>query len=182
MPTSARRRAEFRPHLLDLLEHHARDVARNDQDDIDELHQILKRHLDDLSPAQGEILVESFFEEGKRADIAARRGMTESTYDDHRQTAFKALRESLAVDVEVSAAIDRSIWYDHLEELIERRVVRLRGCSSSKKGKCLNSEGKRRYARGERPYARGERRNVNLVECHFTSTAALCTHRASRID
>lgn len=49
---------------LDLLEHHARDVARNDQDDIDELHQILKRHLDDLSPAQGEILVESFFEEG----------------------------------------------------------------------------------------------------------------------
>ena len=161
---------------LDLLEHHARDVARNDQDDIDELHQILKRHLDDLSPAQGEILVERFFEEGKRADIAARRGIIESSYDNHRQTAFKA-RESLAADVEVSTGIDRSIWYDHLEELIERRAVRLRGCSSSKKGKCLNSEGKRGNSEGKRRYARGERRNVNLVECHFTSTAALCTRR-----
>jgi DNA-directed RNA polymerase specialized sigma24 family protein len=156
-------------------------ASRRDQDDLDQLHQILELHLDDLSDAQREILVESFFEAGKRADIAARRGITKSTYDNHRQAAFKALRESLALDVEVSTGIDRSIWYDHVEELLERRAARLRGLSSSKKGKRsnpkresanpegkrdnpegkrANPEGKRANLEGRRRNPRGERRNV----------------------
>jgi hypothetical protein len=134
-------------------------AARREQDDVEQLRHILERHLDDLSHAQREILVESFFDEEKRADIAARRGMTESTYDNHRQAAFRALRESLAVDVEASTDIDRSIWYDRVEELIERRAARLRGHSSSKKGKRSNSKGKRGNARGEGTNAEGKRGN-----------------------
>src|SRR5690348_7854010 len=117
-----------------------RPRPRRDQDDVDLLHQILELHRDDPSQAPHAILAASSFEEGKRADIAARRGITDSTDDNHRQAAFKALRDSLAADVEVSTAIDRSIWYDHVEELIERQAARLRGRSSSKKGKRGNSE------------------------------------------
>jgi Zn-finger nucleic acid-binding protein len=162
--------------------------SRREQDDVEQLRHILERHLDKLSQARREILVESFFGEGKRADIAARRGITVSTYDNHRQAAFKALRESLAADVEASTGIDRSIWYDRVEELIERRAARLRGGSSSDKhklskvrgkggtsrGEGANSEderassedeganlqGARDNARGERRHAEGERRAV----------------------
>src|SRR5204863_2086839 len=37
-------------------------VARREQDEVEQLRQILERHLDDLSEPQREILVESFFE------------------------------------------------------------------------------------------------------------------------
>jgi RNA polymerase sigma factor (sigma-70 family) len=131
-------------------------AARREQDDIDELRRILEVHLDGLSQAQREILVESFFNEGKRADIAARRGITVSTYDNHRQAAFKALRESLAADVEASTGIDRSIWYDRIEELIERRASRLRGRSSSKKGKRPPYEGKHGTSEGESGTSEGK--------------------------
>jgi RNA polymerase sigma factor (sigma-70 family) len=148
-------------------------AARRDQDDVNQLHQILKRHLDDRSQAQREILVERFYKEGKRADIAARRGISASTYDNHRQAAFKALRDSLAADVNKSTGVDRSIWYDRIEELIERRAAREQGRSASTKGKRSSSEGKsgtfegkgrnpggkRRNSRGERRNSRGERRN-----------------------
>ena len=133
--------------------------VRRDKDDLNGLHYILRTHMEDLSQTQREILVESFFKEEKRADIAARRGITESTYDNHRQAAFKALRESLAVDVEVSTGIDRSAWYDLVEELIERRAASLRGRSSSKKGKRPNLERKRGNLEGKRRNPRGERRN-----------------------
>jgi len=149
-------------------------TVSRDKDDLNGLHYILRNHMEDLSQTQREILVESFFKEEKRADIAARRGITESTYDNHRQAAFKALRESLAVDVEVSTGIDRSTWYDLVEELIERRAASLRGRSSSKKGKRPNSErkggnlerkrgnpeDKRVNLEGKRRNPRGERRNV----------------------
>ena len=142
-------------------------AARRKQDSVVQLHQILKLHLYGLSKAQREILVESFFDEAKRADIAARRGITESTYDNHRQAAFKALRESLTADVEAAIGVDRSIWYDLIEELIERRAARLDGRSSSKKGKGDNSAGKRGNSEGKRGNSedearnsRGERRNV----------------------
>ena len=135
-------------------------AARREQDDVEQLHEILELHLDSLSEAQREILVESFFEEGKRADIAARRGITESTYDNHRQAAFKALRDSLAAVVEGSTGFDRSLWYDRVEELIERYAARLQGRFSSKKGKRSNSGGKRGNSRRERRNSRGERRKV----------------------
>jgi RNA polymerase sigma factor (sigma-70 family) len=151
-------------------------AARRDQDDVDQLHQLLELHLDDLSQAQREILVESFFEEEKRADIAARRGITESTYDNHRQAAFKALRDSLAADVEASTGIDRSIWYDHVEELIERRAARLRGRSSSKKGKRPTSEGKRGNSEGKRRNARGERRAVESERRAVKGERSNCAH------
>ena len=146
--------------------------------------------MEDLSQTQREILVESFFKEEKRADIAARRGITESTYDNHRQAAFKALRESLAVDVEVSTGIDRSTWYDLVEELIERRAARLRGRSSSNKGKRPTSEGKRGNSEGKRGNserkrgnsegkrrnARGERRAVESERRAVKGERSNCAH------
>lgn len=80
-----------------------------------------------------------------------------STDDNHRQAAFKALHDSFAADVEASTGIDRSIWYDRVEDLIERRAARLRGCSSSKKGKRSTSEGKRSTSGGKRGTFRGKR-------------------------
>ena len=161
-------------------------MARREQDEVEQLRQILERHLDDLSEPQREILVESFFEGGKRADIAAHRGITVSTYDNHRQAAFKALRESLAAEAKASTGIDRSIWYDRVEELIERRAARLQDRSSSKKGKSSTSKanapaleanasasegirdssrgdahsGERANSEGERGNSRDERRHV----------------------
>ena len=38
-------------------------AARHEQDDVDQLHQILELHLDNLSQAEREIVVERFFEE-----------------------------------------------------------------------------------------------------------------------
>jgi hypothetical protein len=135
-------------------------TSRREQDDVEQLRHILERHLDNLSQARREILVESFFGEGKRADIAARRGITVSTYDNHRQAAFKALRESLTADVEASTGVDRSIWYDRVEELIERRAARLRGGSSSDKHKLSNVKGKGGTSRGEGANSKGKRGNA----------------------
>jgi len=132
-------------------------ASRREQDDVGELRHILDRHLDRLAQRQREILVESFLEQEKRADIAARLGITLSTYDSHRHAALEALRKSLAAEVKASRGADRSIWYDRIEELISLRAARLRDRSSSKKGKGSSAEGKGASSRGEGVSAEGIR-------------------------
>jgi len=134
-------------------------IERREKDDLDELNRILRAHLADLSPTQREIIDETFFMKRKRAVVAARRGISPSTYDNHLQAAFRALRESMTDVVDVSTDVDRSVWYDRIEELRERHAVKRLRRVSAKKGKRSTSGGERSNLEGERSNLGGERSN-----------------------
>ena len=125
-------------------------TQRRDKDDLDALHQILQNHLEDLSQMQYEIIVETFFEKRKRAEIAARHGISVSTYDNHLQAAFRSLRGSLKGVVDIARGMDISPWYDLVDELLERHVAAQRHRVSRKKGERSNCEGERSTATRER--------------------------------
>ena len=52
------------------------------------------------------------------------------TYDDHLSTAFRSLRHPLTHDVDVRSNVDRSLWYDLIEELRERGAAARLRCAS----------------------------------------------------
>lgn len=131
-------------------------VERRPEDDIPRLHQILRSHLPDLPPMQRRTIEETFFKERKRAAVAASLGISVKTYDCHLQAAYCSLRHLLTQDALAFTEINRSGWYDLIEELRERydavSVVRV----SRKKGKRSTSEHERSMSRGERPNAGDE--------------------------
>jgi DNA-directed RNA polymerase specialized sigma subunit len=57
------------------------------------LHSILCNHLEDLSETEREIIHDTYFEEQSREEIAARRGISLNTYDNHRKAACRKLRD-----------------------------------------------------------------------------------------
>jgi len=134
-------------------------AARHAKDDIEELYHILQSHLDDLSQMQREIIEETYFERRKRAEIAARHGISVYTYDNHLQAAFRTLRDSMEQVVDISADLDRPHWYDVIERLIERHAAARLRRVSGKKGKRSTSEGKRSNSEGERSNSAHERGN-----------------------
>lgn len=149
-------------------------TERHPKEDLDELHQILRSHLEDLSPMQTAIVVETFFEKRKRAEVAARHGISVSTYDNHLQAAFRALRASFKGVVEIASGIDMPPWYDVVEDLCDRydarqqrRMLRKKEKRSSIEGKRGNSEGKRRNLEGERANSGGERANSGGERSNF---------------
>jgi RNA polymerase sigma factor (sigma-70 family) len=116
-------------------------AERRAKDDAGELDQILRCHLPDLSRMQREIIVETFFEKRKRAEVARRLGISVKTYDNHLQAAFRSLRQLLAKDADEFTNVDRSVWYDLIEALRERyEAARLR-MPSGKRGNGSTTDG-----------------------------------------
>ena len=108
------------------------------QDNIDSLDQMLRCHLSDLPPMQRHIVFATFFENRKRADVSHRLGISVKTYDNHLQAAFRSLRHLLARDAELYTEVDRSHWYDMIEELRER-YESARKSSRSRKGLSIST-------------------------------------------
>jgi RNA polymerase sigma factor (sigma-70 family) len=145
--------------------------ARNDQgeydapapperrpvDDAQELRKILRAWLPDLTPMQRRIVHETFFKGRKRAAVADRLGISVKTYDCHLQKAFDSLRHFLFQEALAYCEVDRSAWYDLIEELRERydsaRVLRV----SRKKGKRSTTRHERSTSEGERSNAAPKR-------------------------
>lgn len=95
-------------------------VELRDKDRADELDQMLRCHLPTLPRMQRQVIEETFFEGRKRAEVAQRLGISVNTYDNHLQAGFRALRHLLSKDADVFTEVDRSVWYDLIEELRER--------------------------------------------------------------
>jgi RNA polymerase sigma factor (sigma-70 family) len=95
-------------------------VELRDKDRADELDQMLRCHLPTLPRMQRQVVEETFFQGRKRAEVAQRLGISVNTYDNHLQAGFRALRHLLSKDADVFTEVDRSVWYDLIEELRER--------------------------------------------------------------
>jgi hypothetical protein len=79
------------------------------------------------------------------------------TCDNHLQAAFRSLRHLLTQDAEVFIHVDRSLWFDRVEELRERYAATRLRRDSGKKGESSNSEGERSILEGERSSSARER-------------------------
>jgi len=64
-----------------------------------------------------------------------RRGISESTYDNDLQAAYRSLRTGMMAVVETSTDFDRPYWYDLVETLNGRHTARELRRTSRKKGK-----------------------------------------------
>jgi hypothetical protein len=118
--------------------------------DLGELRHNLESHLDDLAPMQRVVMVETFFEERTRAEVAQCHGISTCTYDNHLQAAFRSLRHPLTQDADASTSVDRSFWYDRIEELCEGYAATRRRRASAKKGEPSNFEGDRSNSEHDR--------------------------------
>jgi hypothetical protein len=67
------------------------------------------------------------------------------------------LREQLAQVVELFTGVDRSLWYDFIEELCERHAAACPRRASGKRGKRSTSEGERSKIEGDRSNIEGDR-------------------------
>jgi RNA polymerase sigma factor (sigma-70 family) len=116
----------------DKEEHDAPAPAETrDKDTTDALDQILRGHLADLSRMQRQVVLDTFLEGHKRAESARRLGIRVKTYDSHLQAAFRKLRHLLSIDADTYTEVDRSVWYDLVEELRERyEASRIRDVAS----------------------------------------------------
>jgi hypothetical protein len=126
---------------------------------LGELRHNLESHLDDLSPMQRVVMVETFFAERQRAEVAQCHGISPSTYANHLQAVFRTRRASLQGVVDYLWDIEVPPWYDGVEELIERRAAAQRHRLSRKNGKRSSCGGKRANSGGERANSRGDRSN-----------------------
>jgi DNA-binding CsgD family transcriptional regulator len=131
-------------------------VPRRPLDDLDTLNTILRSQLDKLSPAQREIIEETFLEGRTRAQIVARRGMSTSTHDNHLQAAYRALRRAMMDVVKTSKGADRPSWYDLVEVLNERHAAKQLRRTSCEKGKRSTSQHERSSSQHERSSFTGE--------------------------
>ena len=138
-------------------------TVRRAHDDLDGLHYILHSHMEELSQTQREIIVETYFEGQSREEIAARRGISLSTYDNHRKAACQKLRDSLTAVADFSTDIDLPDWFDRVGEMSKRHAARLRRRASREKvnpstsgGDRSNSRGDRSNFEGDRSYSRGD--------------------------
>jgi hypothetical protein len=91
--------------------------------------------------------------------VAQRPGISVHTYDNHLQTASPSLRHLLTRGAEVFTDVDRSLWYDFIEELCERDEAACLRRVSGKKGKRSTSRGDRSNFEGDRSNFEGDRSN-----------------------
>ena len=85
-----------------------------------------------------------------------RRGISTSTYDNHLQAAYRALRTAMMKVVKTSKGADRPSWYDLVEVLNERHAAKQRRRTSCEKGKRSTSQHKRSSSQHERSSFKGE--------------------------
>jgi len=81
-------------------------TVRRAADDLEGPHDVLHGHMDDLSETQRETIDETHFQEERRHKIAARRGITMNTDDNHRKAACRLLCDSMTAVVDFSTDID----------------------------------------------------------------------------
>jgi RNA polymerase sigma factor (sigma-70 family) len=156
-----------------------------EKDRPDELNQMLRCHLSALPRMQRQVVDETFLGGKKRADIARRLGISVNTYDNHLQAGFRALRHLLSQDADIFTDVDRSVWYDLIEELRERyegsrarRVSRRpRELSTSERDLSNSARDLSRSAR-DVPNSEGAAANSERA----TSNAARDGDKSSRID
>ncbi len=106
-------------------------------------------HIEELTPAQREIIDETFFDGRTRAPIVKHRGISESTYDNHLQGADGALRKRMMEVVETSTDVDRPCWYDLVGISNGRHAARQLRRTSCKKDKRFTSQHERSSFTGE---------------------------------
>lgn len=124
--------------------------VRRAQDDLDVLHYILRSHMQDLSQTEREIIDEAYFQGLSRDEIAARRGISLYTYDNHRKAACAKLRDSMTAVVDFFPDIDLPDWYDRVGEMSKRHAASQRRRASRKKGNRSSSERDRSNFEGEK--------------------------------
>ena len=113
--------------------------------------------MEDLTQAQREIIDDTFFKGLSRSEIAARRGITLNTYDNHKKAACRKLRDAMMDVVDFASDIDLPDWYDRIEKMNTRHAARQRRRTSRKKEKRSNSEGDRSNSEGDRSNSEGDR-------------------------
>ena len=116
-------------------------TVRRAEDDLNGLHYILRNHIEDLSQTEREIIEETYFQGASRHEIAARRGISLNTYDNHKKAACRKLRESLMAIVDGFSDLDLPQWYDRAGEMNERHSARQRRRAACKKENRSNFEG-----------------------------------------
>jgi hypothetical protein len=109
-----------------------------------------------------EVVVEPPFKERKRAEVVARRGVTTSADDNHRQAAFHSTGDLFTAEVDVSTCTERSLCCDRVEECLERRAATSRRPSSDTKGRRTYSEGNRGNSEGNRGNSEGARCKIEV--------------------
>jgi RNA polymerase sigma factor (sigma-70 family) len=126
-PTVGGRKSPDRPldHVFARNDTGHYDAAVEDemrpQDNIDTLSEILRRAVSDLPPMQAAVIMETFFEGRKRAEVARRHGISVKTYDNTLQAAFLSLGYDLRDESESRGDAERSIWYNRIDKMFSRR-------------------------------------------------------------
>lgn len=146
-------------------------VPRRPLDDLDNLDRLLRSRIDQLPQAQREIIDDHFFEERTRAEIAERRGISKSTYDNHLQAAYRSLRAGLMEVVETSTDLDRPYWYDLIEILNERHTARQLHGKLRRKGKRSTSQRERSTGNGEASAVPPERGKISREGAALAASA-----------
>lgn len=147
-------------------------APRRELDDLDNLYDFFRPLIDKLTPAQREIIDETFFEGRTRAQIVKRRGISESTYDNHLQAAYRSLRTAILEIVESSADFDRPYWYDLVEILNERHAVKQLRRKARGKGKRSTSQHECGLFNGERSTIAPERSKISCERAASAASAA----------
>jgi len=154
------------------------DFDQSTDTGVQPLNTILRSQLDKLPPAQREIIDETFFDGRTRAQIVARRGISTSTYDNHLQAAYRALRTAMMEVVKTSKGADRPSWYDLVEVLNERHAAKQLRRKSREKGKRSTSQHERSTFTGEASPVAPERGTIPREGA--TSAASAAKSRGKR--
>jgi hypothetical protein len=104
----------------------------------------------DLPRMQRQIILETFAEERKRAEITRRLGISVNTDDNSLHAAFRSLRHRLTQDADAFTDVDRWLWCDRIEKLPERYAAVLLRRASGKTGERSNFEGDRSNSERDR--------------------------------
>ncbi len=126
------------------------------QNDLDGLRHILLLHMEELTETEREIIDETYFQEEARPEIAARRGITINTYDNHRKAACAKLRDSMTAVADFATVVDLPDWYDRAQDMNKRHAAKKRRRPSCKKVNRSNVGGDPSNFEGDPSNSRGD--------------------------
>ena len=101
-----------------------------------------------------------------------RRGISASSYDNHLQAAYRALRTAMMEVVEISTAFDRPSWYDLVDILNKRHAAKQLRRQSPRKGKRSTSQHERSAFTGEASTVPAERGTIARESAASAASAA----------
>jgi hypothetical protein len=97
----------------------------------------VRSHRPVLPRTQRQIILETFSSVGNRRTSAQRLGISVNTYDNHVQAAFRSRRQPVDPGCRRVTEVDRSFWYDDIEEFFDRYEASHRAARPRKKGNVL---------------------------------------------